>query len=25
LLAAFFIFSQPMEMRGTTERDGLFH
>lgn len=25
LLAAFFIFSQPMEMRGTTELDGLFH
>ncbi len=25
LLAAFFIFSQPMEMRGTAELDGLFH
>ncbi len=25
LLAAFFIFSQPMEMRGTVELDGLFH
>jgi polyferredoxin len=25
LLAAFFIFSQPMEMRGTAELDGLLH
>ncbi|MCS6872517.1 MAG: FesM [Anaerolineae bacterium] len=25
LLASFFIFSQPMEMRGTTELDNLFH